>query len=74
MRVDINDDSTSLQWETEIMFFLIVVVMFRTRRSGARTAVAYIGTATFYAKACNMILWFTADPAKGIVYVFGLLG
>lgn len=59
-------------WETEVLFFLVIVVMFRTRRSGARTAVAYITTATFYAKGCNMILWFSADPVKGIIYVFGL--
>uniref|UniRef100_A0A2P2HX26 Thioredoxin-related transmembrane protein 2 homolog n=1 Tax=Hirondellea gigas TaxID=1518452 RepID=A0A2P2HX26_9CRUS len=59
-------------WETEVLFFLIIVVMFRTRRSGARTAVAYITTATFYAKTCNMILWFTADPAMGIIYTIGL--
>jgi len=48
--------------------------MFRTRRSGARTTVAYISTATFYAKYCNMILWFSADPAIGILYVFSMLG
>lgn len=57
-----------------MLFFLIIVVMFRTRRAGARTAAAYISTATFYAKGCNMILWFTADPAKGIVFIFALFG
>ncbi|XP_018011330.1 thioredoxin-related transmembrane protein 2 homolog [Hyalella azteca] len=59
-------------WESEVLFFLLVVVMFRTRRSGARTTIAYITTATFYAKACNLILWFSADPAKGIIYVASL--
>ncbi|KAF2366468.1 Thioredoxin domain [Trinorchestia longiramus] len=68
-------DGTSPQlntWESEVLFFLLVVVMFRTRRSGARTTIAYISTATFYAKACNLILWFTADPAKGIIYLVSL--
>jgi len=60
-------------WESEVLFFLMVVVMFRSRRSGARTLVAYTSLATFYAKACNCILWGSADPIKGVVYFFVLL-
>jgi len=60
-------------WESEVMFFLMVVVMFRTRRSGARTLIAYVSMATFYAKACNCLLWGSTDPVLGIVYFFILM-
>lgn len=56
-------------WESEVLFFMVVIVMFRTRKSGSRNMLAYISTAAMYAKICNVILWFSADPVYGMLYV-----
>jgi len=57
-------------WENQVLFFMLITVMFRTRRTGCRTLLAYITTATYYAKACNAVLWFSADPTAGLIYTF----
>ncbi|XP_068214887.1 thioredoxin-related transmembrane protein 2 homolog [Palaemon carinicauda] len=56
-------------WESEILFFMVVIVMFRTRKSGSRNMLSYISTAAMYAKICNVLLWFYADPVYGVLYV-----
>lgn len=57
------------QWESEVMFFMIVIIAFRTRKSGSRTMLAYVSVASTYAKLCNVLLWFSADPVYGILYL-----
>ncbi|MCL4126301.1 UNVERIFIED_CONTAM: hypothetical protein GTU68_048878 [Idotea baltica] len=43
--------------------------MFRTRKTGSRNFFEYISTFAMYAKTCNVILWFSLDPVKGVIYV-----
>jgi thiol-disulfide isomerase/thioredoxin len=54
--------------ETEIMFFLLVVIMIRSRKTGSMTMVAYLSSGFMYAKCANLILFFLADPRLGLVY------
>ncbi|KAK8746905.1 hypothetical protein OTU49_016889 [Cherax quadricarinatus] len=56
-------------WESEVLFFMLVIIMFRSRKSGSRNMVAYISVFNMYAKVCNGVLWFTADVVYGIIYV-----
>ncbi|KAK7076730.1 Thioredoxin-related transmembrane protein 2 [Halocaridina rubra] len=60
-------------WESEVLFFMLVIVMFRTRKSGSRNMLAYISTAAMYAKVCNVILWFSTDPVYGILYILVII-
>jgi len=66
-------DSELSMWESEVMFFLLVVVAFRTRRSGARSLLSYTSTAAYYTKACNCILWGSADPLRGVLYTLAVM-
>ena len=54
--------------ETDILFFLAVVVMIRSRKTGNIILVAYLPSGFMYAKCANMILFFMADPRLGLVY------
>ncbi|XP_022127371.1 thioredoxin-related transmembrane protein 2 homolog [Pieris rapae] len=54
--------------ETEILFFLIIVVMLRTRKAGSVTMVNYLSSSFVYTKIANLILWFYADVRYGIPY------
>jgi len=54
--------------ENEIMFFLLVVIMIRSRKTGSVTMVAYLSSGFMYAKCANLILFFMADPRLGLVY------
>lgn len=56
-------------WESEILFFLLVIVMFRSRKHGSRNMIAYISVFNMYAKVCSGLLWFSADPVYGIIYI-----
>lgn len=47
--------------ETEILFFLIIVVMLRTRKAGSVTMVNYLSSSFVYTKIANLILWLYAD-------------
>ncbi|XP_076035521.1 thioredoxin-related transmembrane protein 2 homolog [Oratosquilla oratoria] len=55
-------------WESEVMFFMLVVIMFRSRKTDSRSMLSYISLASMYAKVGNVILWFSSDPIQGIVY------
>ena len=66
--------SKILQWESEVLFFMLVIIMFRTRKSGSRTMVAYISVFNMYAKLCNVVLWFSCDAVYGIIYVIIAIG
>ena len=57
--------------ETEILFFLIVVIMIRSRKTGNVSIVNYLASGFMYAKCANLILFFMADPRLGLAY--GLL-
>ncbi|XP_053623493.1 thioredoxin-related transmembrane protein 2 homolog [Plodia interpunctella] len=54
--------------ETEILFFLIIVVMLRTRKAGSVTMVNYLSASFVYTKIANLILWFYADIRYGLPY------
>ncbi|XP_072941230.1 thioredoxin-related transmembrane protein 2 homolog [Epargyreus clarus] len=54
--------------ETEILFFLIIVVMLRTRKAGSVTMVNYLSSSFVYTKVANLILWLYADVRYGLPY------
>jgi hypothetical protein len=54
--------------ETEILFFLVIVVMIRTRKSGSVSMINYLSSSFVYTKVANLILWFHADFLMGTVY------
>ncbi|KAG5347007.1 TMX2 protein, partial [Acromyrmex charruanus] len=56
--------------ETQILFFLITVVMIRTRKTGSVTMINYLTSSFMYTKGANLILWFYADVRMGILYAF----
>lgn len=61
--------------ETEILFFLLIVVMMRTRKAGSLTMINYLSSSFIYTKIANLILWFNADYRMGIIYgVIFILG
>merc|ERR1712038_547974 len=55
--------------ETEILFFLLVVIMIRSRKTGSTSLVAYLSNGFVYAKGANIILFFLADPRLCMVYL-----
>lgn len=57
-----------LQRETEILFFLMIVIMIRTRKTGSVTMINYLSSSFIYTKIANLILWFYADYRMGLVY------
>jgi len=59
--------------ETEILFFLLVVIMIRSRKTGSVTMVSYLSSGFMYAKCANIILFFLSDPRLGLVYVICFL-
>lgn len=62
--------------ETEILFFLLIVVMIRTRKAGSVTMINYLTSSFMYTKIANLILWFYADIRYGIGFfiIFVLVG
>lgn len=54
--------------ETEILFFLIIVIMLRSRKTGSVTMINYLTSSFLYTKLANLILWFYSDIKCGIVY------
>lgn len=62
--------------ETEILFFLVIVVMIRTRKTGSVTMLNYLTSSFVYTKVANLILWFYADVRMGLLYgvLFILIG
>jgi len=59
--------------ETEILFFLLVVVMIRSRKTGSMNMIAYMTAGFMYAKVANLILFFLSDPRLGLVYLICFL-
>ncbi|CAG9770055.1 unnamed protein product [Ceutorhynchus assimilis] len=61
--------------ETEILFFLLIVVVMRTRKAGSVNMISYLSSSFIYTKIANLILWFNADYLMGILYgVLFILG
>lgn len=62
--------------ETEILFFLLIVVMIRTRKAGSVTMINYLTSSFMYTKVANLILWFYGDIRYGIGFgvIFVLVG
>lgn len=54
--------------ETEILFFLIIVIMIRTRKAGSTTMIAYMTSSFIYTKVANLILWSYHDMRLGVAY------
>lgn len=52
--------------ETEILFFLVIVVMIRTRKTGSVTMINYLTSSFIYTKVANLILWSYGDFRYGI--------
>ncbi|XP_014238456.1 thioredoxin-related transmembrane protein 2 homolog [Trichogramma pretiosum] len=62
--------------ETEILTFLMIVIMMRTRKTGSLSMINYLSNSFVYCKVANLILWFHADITLGILYavIFMLCG
>lgn len=54
--------------ETEILFFVLIVVMIRTKKAGSVTMVNYFSSSFIYIKLANLILWLYADVRLGLIY------
>lgn len=54
--------------ETEILFFLGIVIMIRTRKTGSVTMINYLTSSFIYTKIANLILWSYADYLYGIAF------
>lgn len=59
--------------ETEILFFLLVVIMIRSRKTGSMNLISYLSSGFTYAKGANLILFFLADPRLGLIYLICFL-
>ncbi|XP_033339941.1 thioredoxin-related transmembrane protein 2 homolog [Megalopta genalis] len=62
--------------ETEILFFLMIVIMIRSRKTGSVTMINYLSSSFAYTKVANLILWLYADIRMGILFaiLFTLCG
>lgn len=52
--------------ETQILFFLAIVIMMRTRKTGSVTMINYLTSSFLYTKVANLVLWSFNDPRFGI--------
>lgn len=64
----------NLQKELEILLFLMIVVMIRTRKAGSVTMIAYLSSSFIYTKAANLLLWFYADVRYGFLFTAIVVG
>ncbi|CAD7088640.1 unnamed protein product [Hermetia illucens] len=62
--------------ETEILFFLVIVIMIRTRKTGSVTMINYLTSSFIYTKIANLILWSYGDVRYGALFlcIFILIG
>jgi hypothetical protein len=56
--------------ETEILFFMLLIVMARARKTGSMTMLAYLTNSFMYCKVANSFLWFFFFKPYGIFYMF----
>lgn len=55
--------------QSEILFFLLFVIVMRARKTGSVTMLAYLASGFMYAKVANLIMWFNADPRYGLIFL-----
>lgn len=55
--------------ETEILFFMLLIVMARARKTGSMTMVAYLTNSFMYCKVANAALWFFAYKPYGLFFI-----
>lgn len=55
--------------DSEILFFTIVILMFRTRKQGRTTFLPYFASACMFMKIGNVLLFFSNGPVFGITFV-----
>jgi hypothetical protein len=55
--------------QTEILFFLLIVVMVRARKTGSMSVVAYLTNSFMYCKVANTVLWFLAYKPYGFAFL-----
>ncbi|XP_016988203.1 thioredoxin-related transmembrane protein 2 homolog [Drosophila rhopaloa] len=55
--------------EVEILFFLLIVVMIRSRKTGSVTMINYLASSFLYTKVANAILWAYADFRYGLGFL-----
>jgi len=55
--------------QTEILFFLLMVVMLRARKTGSMSLIAYLNNSFMYCKVANTVLWFFANNIYGVVFL-----
>lgn len=57
--------------ENEVLFFLLIVIMIRSRKTGSTaTVTSYLSSGFVCAKGANMLLFFRKDPRYGLIYLF----
>lgn len=65
-----DEDSCELDSrETEILFFLLIVIMIRSRKTGSVTMINYLSASFLYTKVANVILWAYSDFRFGLGYL-----
>lgn len=55
--------------ETEILFFLLIIIMIRSRKTGSVTMVNYLSSSFLYTKVANAILWAYSDFRYGLGFL-----
>lgn len=55
--------------QTEILFFLLMVIMIRSRKTGSMSISAYFSNAFVYCKVANTVLWFFHFKLYGLIYL-----
>ncbi|KAK7580390.1 hypothetical protein V9T40_001019 [Parthenolecanium corni] len=54
--------------ESEILLFMLIVVMIRSRKSGSVTMINYLTASFMYCKVASLVLWTYADVRTGLIY------
>jgi len=55
--------------QTEILFFLLMVIMVRARKTGSMSLIAYLTNSFMYCKVANAVLWFIAYKPYGMIFL-----
>ncbi|KAG1714282.1 Thioredoxin-related transmembrane protein 2 [Nymphon striatum] len=55
--------------DSEILFFVIIVVVFKTKRKGVTSLLSYLSSLFMYVKVANVMLFFMTDPRLCILYI-----
>lgn len=59
--------------EVEILFFLAIIVMIRSRKTGSVTMINYLTSSFIYTKVANLILWAVADVLYGVIFLIAFV-